>query len=128
MARDTKTTKASLKVVDDETMAATPVPPDGLGPEALRLWDEIVTSYAFDDPASTEILRQAVCAVDLAAKCREQVQRDGLMVKVRGQTKENPAAKIELTARSLSARLLARLGLDLEPTRSGPGRPAGAIG
>ena len=39
-----------------------------------------------------------------------------------------PLLKHELAARAFVVRTLARLGLDLEPVRAGPGRPPGARG
>jgi hypothetical protein len=42
--------------------------------------------------------------------------------------RDHSLIKHEIAARSFVVRTLARLGLDLEPVRAGPGRPAGARG
>nr|WP_210328497.1 hypothetical protein [Mesorhizobium amorphae] len=55
-----------------------------------------------------------------------QIDADGAVLRVKGGgLKDHPALKHEIAARSLCIRTLARLGLDLEPLRSGPGRPPG---
>lgn len=125
--RDPRSTAPRLEVVPPAGLADAPVPPADLGEAARVLWQRIVTEYEFSDPASVEILRQAVLAVDLAEQCRRDVQRDGLTIVTKTGIREHPAAKVELTARSLACRTLARLGLDLEPIGQ-IGRPPGAKG
>jgi phage terminase small subunit len=126
---DPKATPASLRVVGPDTEVARILPPDGLGPVATALWVEIVRDYEFSDPGSVATLRQACFAVDLAERCRQEIERLGIVTVSRnGTMRANPAAQSEIQARALACRLLARLGLDLEPLRSGPGRPAGARG
>jgi hypothetical protein len=99
-------------------------------PAALRetgaaLWRSVTSDYVLSDPGSVETLYQACCAADRAADCAAAVERDGITVRTPSGLKEHPLVKVELTARSLTCRLLARLGLNLEPLRDGPGRPAG---
>jgi hypothetical protein len=44
-----------------------------------------------------------------------------------GLRRDHPLLKHELSARSFVVRSLHRLGLDIEPTRDGSGRPPGSF-
>jgi hypothetical protein len=57
--------------------------------------------------------------LDRAEGLAECIRNEGLVV----QGRPHGALREELNARNLCSRLLARLGLDLEPLRSGPGHP-----
>jgi hypothetical protein len=96
-----------------------------LGPIGKSLWSDIVAAYEFSDRASYETLFQACSAADRAEKCRVQIDGDGELIKTKTGFREHPLLKHEIAARSFVVRTLARLGLDLEPVRFGPGRPPG---
>jgi hypothetical protein len=116
----------NLTVVSPQPAATGRQPPGELGPSGRSLWDEITSSYYFDDRGSLETLYQAAAACDRAERCRREIERDGELIQTRsGLLKEHPLMKMELACRAFIVRALARLGLDLEPVRSGPGRPAG---
>jgi hypothetical protein len=102
-----------------------PEPPRPLGKIGLALWRSVVTRYEFADPGSVEVLYQACAAVQIAADCRAQIERDGLMIDGPNGARAHPLLKDELQNRAFAARAIARLGLDLEPVRSGVGRPPG---
>jgi phage terminase small subunit len=104
---------------------SSPAPPDYLGEIGKRLWLDVVREYEFSDPASLETLAQACAAADRASRCAAQIDQDGVLIRTKVGPRDHPLIKHELTARSLVCRLLARLGLDLEPVRDTIGRPAG---
>ena len=49
---------------------------------------------------------------------------DGEMIRIGESVRSHPLLRDEATFTALAARLLARLGLDLEPVRAAAGRPA----
>jgi hypothetical protein len=115
----------NLKVVPPAPQPGAVDPPGKLGDVGLSLWRDIVSSYEFSDRASYETLFQACAAADRAAKLREIIDQDGEVIGGRTGLKDHPGLKHEIANRSFVVRTLARLGLDLEPLRAGPGRPAG---
>ena len=111
---------AKLKVVQ----TTYPKPPANLGPTGKSLWTDITEAYDLGDRASQETLFQACAAADRAAELADRINRDGLMITTRnGAVRDNPLLRAEIAARSFVVRSLAKLGLDLEPTRHGRGRP-----
>ena len=62
-------------------------------------------------------------ALDRAEACRDAIDRDGEVQLTRYGSKEHPALRAELASRAFVAKMLLRLGLDVEPMRPGPGRP-----
>jgi len=116
----------NLKVIAQAAAAVGPSPPGELGAVGLSLWSDIVQSYEFSDRASYETLFQACAAADRAARLRERIDADGEVIRQgRSGIRDHPALKHEIACRSFVCRTLARLGLDLEPLHSGPGRPPG---
>jgi hypothetical protein len=117
-------------------LAVIPAPPEpqglptpaGLGAVGADLWQRITASYAFDDPGSIETLRQACLATDRAERCAAAINEHGEMLRVGKTLRANPLLRDEVQFRALAARLLGKLGLDLEPIRSRPGRPSGGLG
>jgi hypothetical protein len=93
----------------------------------MDLWRDIVRSYEFSDRASYETLFQACSAADRAAELGAQIKQDGVMLKNRAGTRDNPLIKHELAARAFVVRSLSLLGCDLEPVRA-VGRPPGGVG
>ena len=91
----------------------------------MALLRAVVANYEFADPGSIEILYQACAASDRAERCRAIIDADGEMIRTKGGTRSHPLLRDELNNRALTARLIGRLGMDLEPLRSGPGRPPG---
>jgi hypothetical protein len=100
------------------------MPPE-LGPHGRSLWTRVMAEYDVADCGGREMLAQACAALDRAEKCRVHIDRDGEIVAVRGIPREHPLLKAELASRAFIIRTLARLGLNFEPVRSGPGRPPG---
>lgn len=116
--------KPVLKVVKPSGIGAKP--PRTLGNHGQSLWNRITNEYAVEDAAGREILTLACQALDRAESLREQIDGDGEVLMTRnGFAKEHPALRAELASRAFVAKMLLRLGLDVEPMRPGPGRPGG---
>jgi hypothetical protein len=97
--------------------------PDSLGPDGQSLWRRILAEFQIEDAAGREVLAQCCHAADLAVRLRQLVDEDGAVVRTKSGLKENPAARLELTARAFICRTLGKLGVLSEPLRDGPGRP-----
>jgi P27 family predicted phage terminase small subunit len=104
--------------------ATAPEPPAELGAHGSKLWRDILSEWDIPDQASLAVLRQACSAFDRAETLHARIEEDGETIMLPGGSmKANPLLMVEISARSLVARLLGRLGLlDGEPKR-GPGRP-----
>ena len=104
--------------------ATAPEPPPELGVTGCKLWRDILSEWDLASKSELAVLEQACQAYDTAERLRRQIAITGDEVETgNGGTKANPLIAIELQARGLVARLLARLDvLDIEPKR-GPGRP-----
>jgi P27 family predicted phage terminase small subunit len=100
-----------------------PEPPRTLGDHGRALWDRVVAEYDIADVAGAEMLAQCCTSLDRAEALRAEIERDGPVIRVRGQIKDHPALKHELAARSFVCRTLTRLGLNFEPARTSSGRP-----
>jgi len=87
-----------------------------------------MTTYNIRDSGGVELLTLACQALDRAESLRERIDVDGEVIHVRGNLKEHPGLKGELANRALVGRLLVKLGLDVEPLRPAPGRPAKGFG
>lgn len=85
-----------------------------------------MTQYDIDDPAGLQMLMEACTSLDRAKALRNAIERDGEVIRSRGQVKDHPALKHELAACSFVVRTLHRLGLDSEPVRTSVGRPPGS--
>jgi len=111
--------------------AATPVEPlvtppaRPLGPAGMQLWRSIQLAYDVSDAGGAEILLQACAATDRAEELAAEIARDGAIVQTRAGPREHPGLRSELANRAFATRSLQRLGLDVEPLRSGAGRPSG---
>jgi hypothetical protein len=114
-----------LTVVAQHPVATPPEPPCKLGPAGLSLWNDILAGYEFADRASYETLAQACASADRAAEMAAQIDADGVAIRTKIGLRDHPLLKHELASRAFVVRALARLGLDLEPVRAGPGRPGG---
>jgi hypothetical protein len=116
---------ARLTVIAQQPEVTGPQPPIKLGQAGMSLWNDVLAAYEFGDRASYETLAQACAAADRAAELAAAIDKEGVGIRTRAGLRDNPLLKHELAARAFIVRALARLGLDLEPVRSGPGRPGG---
>lgn len=113
----------NLKVIPATPAGNRPETPRPLGQHGLALWRSVTTTYEFDDPGSIELLCLACQALDRAEECAARIKQDGPLLAFGKMVRRHPLLRDELQFRALCARLVGKLGLDLEPVRSGPGRP-----
>src|SRR6516225_11106167 len=92
--------------------------PSGLGEPGRALWRKVMKEYAVDDAGGVEMLAQICAACDMAARLRERIDAEGIVLKTKMGPRENPLLKQELAYRSFVVRGLARLGLAVEPVRN----------
>lgn len=120
--------KSPLKLVQPEAdpKAVLPQPPEHLGKDGLELWRSIQKDYGIEDPAGLELLRQAAEAADRIASVREQIDKAGELLTIRGIPRVNPLCAVERDQRAALVRCLRNLNLDLEPLRDRAGRPSGS--
>ncbi|WP_413614899.1 P27 family phage terminase small subunit [Halomonas cupida] len=103
--------------------------PEHLSLPARYLWKTIRDDYDLGDEAAQAILTAAFEAWDRAKRARERLKEDGEYINDRfGQVVVHPAVKVEREARNQFLSAIKQLGLDIEPLRSGPGRPPGHLG
>jgi hypothetical protein len=117
--------KSDLKVVKPAD-SGNSAPPRTLDAPGLALWNRVLREYDVSDVAGRELLTLACQSLDRAEALREAIDRDGEMLMLRtGGMREHPGIKPELANRAFVVKTLSKLGLDLEPLRTGsPGRPA----
>ena len=96
-------------------------PPTTLGEAGSALWCSITAEYRIEDAGGRILLEQACSAADRAKECSDIIAVDGSMISTKHGPKDHPLLRHELAARSFVVRTIARLGLDVEPVRSGPG-------
>jgi P27 family predicted phage terminase small subunit len=102
-----------------------PKPPTHLRQDGKKLWRTVVSDYKLP-PDALALLALACEAADRCGDCRRYVDEHGVAFTDKfGKPKMRPEAIAERDARAAVARILRQLGLDLEPIRPGPGRPAG---
>jgi hypothetical protein len=101
-------------------------PPRNLDNHGRSLWDRIMREYDIRDAGGLELLLLACEGIDRIWALRQEIARDGAVIRLRnGAIKEHPALKAEIAVMSFVTRTLARLGLDVEPVRPSVGRPSG---
>jgi hypothetical protein len=84
--------------------------------------------YGIVDCGGLEILCIACEATDRIHSLAEAIAEDGPVVRTRSGVRAHPALRDELANRALVARLLSKLGINVEPIKT-PGRPAsGGLG
>ena len=119
-----RATKPKLVAIASPPAAVSPPPPDGLDATGAQLWQELVGTYEWDDPAAYRTLLEACFAIQRASRCRKLIDEQGEAIRTKTGLKAHPLLRDEVAARALGCRLLARLGTDLEPIKP-LGRPGG---
>lgn len=117
-------TGKNLKLVSDNA-GLQHTAPRPLGEHGAALWRSVTSQYEVADAAGIEFLTTACQSLDRAEALKAQIDLDGPVIRTKAGLRDHPALKHEIAARSLCIRTLARLGLDMEPLRDGPGRPGG---
>lgn len=101
-----------------------PEPPDYLSEEAAELWNKFQEQHNLVEPQQIEILTRALEAFDRMREAQAILRAEGIVIRDRfDQPKQHPATLIERDNRAAMIAALTKLGLNLEPLRSGPGRP-----
>lgn len=108
-------TKLKAKTIPDG-------PPRDLAATEAALWRRLQTEYELTDGAAIVLLEQLCRNLQLVRECRERIEVDG---KVTDTGREHPLLKVMRDADKAAATALRHLNFDLEPLRSGPGRPPG---
>ena len=103
-------------------------PPSTLRGAGAALWRSIMAEYGITDSGGRAILEQACASADRAAECATIIAEQGAVISTKHGLKDHPLLRHETAARGLVGRLLARLGLDVEPVRPTSGRPASGFG
>ena len=103
-------------------------PPAALGAAGSKLWRSILAQYDIHDAGGLAILENACAARDSANGSAEIIAAEGRIVRTKTGRREHPLIKHEIAARALTAKLLQRLGLDVEPVRPSVGRPGRGLG
>ncbi len=103
-------------------------PPPTLREAGANLWRSIMAEYAITDSGGRAILEQACASADRAAECAAIIAEQGAVISTKHGLKDHPLLRHETAARGLVGRLLARLGLDVEPLRPAAGRPGTGFG
>ena len=98
-------------------MQKLPKPPEFLKKNGKKLWRDVLKDYAIHENHALTLLSEACSCIDRITECKEQIDKDGAFFKDRwSQFKEHPAAKSERDQKTLLARLLRELCLDIQPT------------
>ena len=104
------TTTPKLALVGDCPADQPAQPPKHLTGVGLALWRSITAQYAFDDPASYQVLAEACFCASRADRCRAIIDRDGELLRIGKLVRSHPLLRDEIQNRALGARLLKRLG------------------
>jgi hypothetical protein len=119
--------KPSLTVIQPGQEPASS-PPPSLGEAGRTMWQSIQNEYAIMDSGGLAMLAQACASADRAADCAAIIAEQGAVISSKSGLRDHPLIRHEIASRGLCCRIIARLGLDLEPLQHRVGRPAGAIG
>ena len=125
MGRKSQTPPLAL-VSEPASIAAEP--PATLREAGRNLWQSVMREYAIADAGGLALLEQACASADRAAECAAIIAEQGAVISTKYGLKDHPLLRHEATARGLVGRLLARLGLDVEPLRPAAGRPGVGFG
>jgi len=98
--------------------------PKHLGTAGKALYSSLAAEYRIADAAGLALLTTACECLDRMRAAQKAIADHGEVVKDRyGQVKVNPACTLEKDARNGFLAAIRALNLDLEPLKSGPGRP-----
>src|SRR5262249_8808816 len=122
-----KSHKPPLTLVSEPVSIAAE-PPATLREAGRNLWQSVMREYAIADAGGLALLEQACASADRAAECAAIIAEQGAVISTKYGLKDHPLLRHEATARGLVGRLLARLGLDVEPLRPAAGRPGVGFG
>ena len=120
-------TKAQPPLTLVGSAATAPRPPRTLGPYGQAAWNRIQAEYHIIDCGGIEILTLICETTDRIQTLSEGIAADGPVIRTRTGIRSHPSIRDELQARALVARLLSKLGINVEPTKP-VGRPTSPLG
>ena len=98
-------------------------PPKHLSADGKAFWKRVYADFELE-PHHVKLLTAAAECLDRCSQAREAVTRDGLFFKTRsGQIRPHPALGIERDQKTLLARLLRELNLDIDSPAEPYSRP-----
>lgn len=99
-----------------------PTAPRHLSAASRRWWGQVVADFDLS-PSDLRLLQGAAESWDRAQEARQRIAADGAYLADRfGQLRAHPGVAVERDARTLFARLLRELSLDIEPPDVRPPR------
>jgi len=106
--------------------ATSPPAPKGLSAAAKAWWRALHSDFDLSEPHCRLLLETALKAFDRMNEAAAVLDAEGVTIRDRfEQVKPHPLIPVERDARAGMLAALKALNLDVEPTRAGPGRPAG---
>jgi hypothetical protein len=73
---------------------AGPMPPRKLGPHGAALWKAVHAEFEFVDIGGVELLALACESLDRSEACKEQINREGQVLKTKTGWREHPLASM----------------------------------
>lgn len=100
--------------------------PQHLCKAGASLWVRLHAEFVIDDEGGKLLLQTTCEAFCRMREAQALIDAEGAVLADRfGQRKPHPAVAIERDSRTAMLASLKQLGLDVEPAKSGPGRPPG---
>jgi len=97
--------------------------PGHLKESGRKFWRQVLRDYALKDAHHLELLAGACACLDRITEARETIDLEGAFINDRfGQRKQHPGIKVELDNKTLFARLIRELCLDITPDDPRPPR------
>lgn len=88
--------------------------PAHLGKPEQELWDRVLQQFGIEDPVALALLTAALEAAQRARECRDQIKKDGHLVRGKGGVmKPHPLLTVERCARQQTVATLRKLGVQL---------------
>jgi hypothetical protein len=101
-------------------------PPRTLGQAGASLWSRISEEYDLSDAGGRELLCLICEALDRVERLRTQIDKEGeIVTDAKGHRRDHALLRHELAGRSFISKGLQKLGLALETSQRGVGRPPG---
>ena len=87
-------------------------PPGHLSKQSKMIWTQISKGWQLS-PLDLEVLIQGLESLDLVNSCKQAIEKDGLLVQVKGQSRAHPLPRTLKEHRTICLRALSRFNLDL---------------
>lgn len=101
-------------------------PPRSLGKAGASLWGRISEEYDLSDAGGRELLCLICETLDRVERLRTQIDKEGeIVTDAKGHRRDHALLRHELAGRSFISKGLQKLGLALETSQRGVGRPPG---